>query len=405
MKRKLGVLLVVLSLLCSLAVPTFALRFTDVPENSWYYREVNEMVDAGYLNGYPDGSFRGDDPVTLAEFLTILARVQGVPCGSQGGHWAGQQIDAALRLGWMSSGDLLVTGVDEYLPRQFAAKILVLALGVEDAPDTIRLPFGDVGQIDAAYYPYVEAAYAAGLFVGDTEGNFSPQGYIVRGAAAVLIYRAEHGGTTPPAPGGTISHEGYTADQVKGHFSNCALGAEYGNGIRVVKKWTQPIYYTYSGTPLSGDTAYLERFMEALNGIYGFPGIYPAADGQSANLTIHFVRDEAEMYALTGYQNVNGLASIWYGTGTYEITRGRVVYTNDIDAGERRSVLIEELYQVMGILNDSYDYPESIIYQFYTDAQWPCTLDWAIMELLYHPDMRCGMNESACMAVIDSLLQ
>ena len=76
-----------------------------------------------------------------------------------------------------------------------------------------------------------------------------------------------------------------------------------------------------------------------------------------------------------------------------------------MDAGERRSVLIEELYQVMGILNDSYDYPESIIYQFYTDAQWPCTLDWAIMELLYHPDMRCGMNESACMAVIDSLLQ
>ena len=405
MKRKLGALLLVVSLLCSLAVPALALRFSDVPENSWYYREVSEMVDAGYLTGYPDGSFRGDDSVTLAEFITILARVLGVPCGSQDGHWAGKQIDTALRLGWMSSGDLRVTQVDEYLPRQLAAKILVLALGVEDAPDSIRLPFRDAGKIAAAYYPYVEAAYAAGLFVGDTEGNFSPQGHIVRGAAAVLIYRAEHGGTTPPATGGTIPHEGYTAAQVKEHFSDCALGSEYGGGARVVKKWTQPIYYTFVGTPLSGDVAYLERFMEALNGIYGFPGIYPATSSQSANLTIHFVRDEAEMYALTGYQNANGLASIWYSTSTYEIVEGRVVYRNDMDGSNRRGVLIEELYQVMGILNDSYTYPESIVYQYYTDAQWPCSLDWAIMELLYHPDMRCGMNESTCMSVIDSLLQ
>ena len=56
---------------------------------------------------------------------------------------------------------------------------------------------------------------------------------------------------------------------------------------------------------------------------------------------------------------------------------------------------MEELCQSLGLLNDTYDYPESIFYQYHTETDWPTSLDWAIIELLYRTEIRPGMDESA----------
>lgn len=408
MKKKIGSLLLILTLVCTLAAPAFAVTLTDVPESKWYYTEVSEMVAQGYINGYPDGSFQGENPMTLAEFTTILAKIAGIPCGAQDGYWAGMQMAAAQERGWLNEEDLLLAGYNDPIPRQLAAKLLVCALELEPNTGIAALPFLDASDIGGAYLSYVTTAYESGLFQGDSDGNFYPAGSVTRGAGATLIYRAVHLGEEspeeePPEEAGGITYEGYTADQVKAHFATCALGAEYGDSTPVVKKWTEPIYYTYTGTPLAGDVEYLESFMAALNGIEGFPGIYPA-EGRTPNLTIHFVDDEAAMEAATDHTNLNGYASIWWYNGSYQIYQGDVYYLGTMPDYERKSVLIEELYQVMGILNDTYDYPESLIYQYYTDTNWPCPLDWAIMQLLYHPDIHGGMTESQCMEVIDKLL-
>ena len=50
-------------------------RFTDVPQYTWYYLELMNLDLLGIVKGYEDGTFRPDDPVSRAEFVTLLSRV------------------------------------------------------------------------------------------------------------------------------------------------------------------------------------------------------------------------------------------------------------------------------------------------------------------------------------------
>ena len=50
-------------------------RFTDVPQYTWYYLELMNLDLLGIVKGYEDGTFRPDDPISRAEFVTLLSRV------------------------------------------------------------------------------------------------------------------------------------------------------------------------------------------------------------------------------------------------------------------------------------------------------------------------------------------
>ena len=49
--------------------------FTDVPERAWYASDVNAMEALGLVNGFGDGTFRPDDPVTQEQMLVIFGRL------------------------------------------------------------------------------------------------------------------------------------------------------------------------------------------------------------------------------------------------------------------------------------------------------------------------------------------
>lgn len=48
--------------------------FPDVPQNHWAYEYVAQLVGNGMIEGYPDGNFAGDRPMTRYEFAAILYR-------------------------------------------------------------------------------------------------------------------------------------------------------------------------------------------------------------------------------------------------------------------------------------------------------------------------------------------
>jgi len=48
--------------------------FPDVPQNHWAYEYVSILKGNGVIEGYPDGSFGGDRPMTRYEFATMLYR-------------------------------------------------------------------------------------------------------------------------------------------------------------------------------------------------------------------------------------------------------------------------------------------------------------------------------------------
>lgn len=51
---------------------TGAQYFTDVTPDKWYYEAVNAMAAAGILNGYGDGTFKPNNPMTAGELATVL---------------------------------------------------------------------------------------------------------------------------------------------------------------------------------------------------------------------------------------------------------------------------------------------------------------------------------------------
>ena len=61
--------------------------------------------------------------------------------------------------------------------------------------------------------------------------------------------------------------------------------------------------------------------------------------------------------------------------------------------------------QSLGLLNDTYDHPESIFYQYHTDTSWPTTLDWAVIQLLYSDGLTPGMDEQAVRAAAEQLVR
>src|SRR5690606_12096344 len=59
------------------AFATTAVANTTPPSDlrgHWAEKEVTALQEAGVILGYPDGTFRPDNPVTRAEFVTILNR-------------------------------------------------------------------------------------------------------------------------------------------------------------------------------------------------------------------------------------------------------------------------------------------------------------------------------------------
>ncbi|GIV17416.1 MAG: hypothetical protein KatS3mg022_2851 [Armatimonadota bacterium] len=58
------------------ALPSLAQTagFKDVPPDHWAAAAVQEVVAKGIMKGFPDGTFRGDQPVTRYELAVTLAR-------------------------------------------------------------------------------------------------------------------------------------------------------------------------------------------------------------------------------------------------------------------------------------------------------------------------------------------
>lgn len=50
-------------------------KFKDVKDGLWYSEAIQEVADAGLMAGYPDNTFRPEQPVTRAELAVVLAKL------------------------------------------------------------------------------------------------------------------------------------------------------------------------------------------------------------------------------------------------------------------------------------------------------------------------------------------
>lgn len=77
--------------------------FIDV-RSGWYNSVINAVVNAGYMKGYPDGTFRPNGKITRAEFAQMIkvidkANTGMAPFADAKGHWAEAAINQAYANG------------------------------------------------------------------------------------------------------------------------------------------------------------------------------------------------------------------------------------------------------------------------------------------------------------------
>ena len=86
--------------------------FSDVPADAWYAEAVNTLASLGMINGYPDGTFRPDAPITRAEFCVIALAFAYEPedfdCDFRDvstRDWFYDYVAQATSYGWISGSD------------------------------------------------------------------------------------------------------------------------------------------------------------------------------------------------------------------------------------------------------------------------------------------------------------
>ena len=80
---------------------------SDIKDGAWCCRAVATLTNAGVINGYTDGTFRPNAPITRAELATIIARFAKLDVNTKtfsdiNGHWAQKNIELAAGNGWIN---------------------------------------------------------------------------------------------------------------------------------------------------------------------------------------------------------------------------------------------------------------------------------------------------------------
>lgn len=73
MKKILGFILVGVLFASTTAFATSKI-FPDVPADAWYAKAVNDLSANGIISGYPDGTFKPENPINRAEVTAMLSK-------------------------------------------------------------------------------------------------------------------------------------------------------------------------------------------------------------------------------------------------------------------------------------------------------------------------------------------
>ena len=143
-------------------------EFSDV-KSAWYNSSINAVVSAGYMKGYPDGTFNPNGKITRAEFAQMIMAIDkangaDVPFSDVKGHWAEAAIMQAYANGRIAGYPDKTFRPNNNITRAEAVTVLnklfdrsVDNKGLADVHAGIA-PFKDLTPKHWAYYQIIEAS-------------------------------------------------------------------------------------------------------------------------------------------------------------------------------------------------------------------------------------------------------
>ena len=184
------------------------------------------------------------------------------------------------------------------------------------------------------------------------------------------------------------------------YFLNITFNVEYGDGNTLdLRRWEQPIRIRVYGSPTQEDLATLDRHIDDLNQIENMPFLQRVTEEE--NIEFYFVALNDISKYIDGYIEGNwGFFWSWW-NGAQQMTKVQIAIASDVtNQLQRNHLILEELTQSLGMMQDSNQYPDSIFYADWTEVQQLSPLDWAIVRLTYDPDLEAGMTAAQTEAIL-----
>ena len=271
--RTAAVILLLCAMACTLIWALPAQVHADYTEP--YMKRMEEL---GLLQGDADGDLRPGDPITRAEFVTIINRAFGYR--SAGGHpfrdvpgtaWYAEDVDIGYTEGYITGTSPTAFSPNLSITREEAAFILAKNLMMEPAVGE-NTSFADGRSISTWSRGMVSAAAENNLISGYPDGTFRPQKSITRGEAAVILLNAV--GTPVSRPGTTtlgdvwgnvtITSSGVTLkDTVVAGNLYVTAGVELGDVVLENVKVLGEIVVSGGGVSEAGEDSVILRNVDA----------------------------------------------------------------------------------------------------------------------------------------------
>lgn len=194
----------------SVASVAGAATYTDVPSNHEFAEEIATVSQLGLMKGYTDGTFKPAASITRGELATIIHRALGNPAPSNAIHFTDVPANQfyADAVNYLADQEISNGYPDKTfkpnqpITREEAAKLLAISFGLSSEENA---EFTDVPATNI-YTKYIQALFEAGFVNGTSETTFSPKELITRGqAAAILAGNASNEVVPEPVEGFSLS--------------------------------------------------------------------------------------------------------------------------------------------------------------------------------------------------------
>lgn len=164
-------------------------------DGHWAEKQIKEFMGKGIIGGYEDGSFKPNNSITRAEFVSILNKYFGLTKSSgkvfndTKNHWAKDAIDIAVTNGITNGMDKNMFKPNVPLTREQASVMISNYKKLNDANLDKLNKFADSKSVSSWAKSGVEGMLEKGYMNGYKDNKFNPKKPITRAEAVATLSR------------------------------------------------------------------------------------------------------------------------------------------------------------------------------------------------------------------------
>ncbi len=172
--------------------------FSDV-QGHWAQSYITALAKRGVISGFPDGTYRPNDPVTRAQFAAIVnkafapkpIRISKVFADVTSTFWGADAIQTAYRGGFLAGYPGDIFRPNQEIPKVQALVALTSGLGLPEASLNLLSRYSDAAQIPDYAKNAIASATASQLVVNYPNlSQFNPNQQATRAEVAAFVYQA-----------------------------------------------------------------------------------------------------------------------------------------------------------------------------------------------------------------------